>query len=147
MFFFTCHFIECRTTVELNCKHDFHYLKHTGHFNPGPHPSSVLPVFTVQRNRPSKATIPNDPRWRFSGSTEHNTQTQLYSFIIALSLHRSVLRRCKETHFQKSILERTAPDWQSRSFPTRWPGAETHNKQFISQFALACMDSYSPPPG
>lgn len=73
-FFFTCHFIECKITVELNCKDDFfHYLKHTGHFNPGPHPSSVLPVFTVQRNRPSKATIPNDPRRRFSGSnrTEH----------------------------------------------------------------------------
>lgn len=77
--------------MELKCKCSFYYLKHLGHLthvNPLSHPSSVLPVFTVHRNRPSKATIPNVPRWRFLGSnrTEHNTETNfnrcfdLYSF-------------------------------------------------------------------
>lgn len=82
MFFFF-YFIECGIRVELNWKHDFHYLKHIGHLNPGPHPSSVLPVFTVQMNRPRKASIPNEPRRRFSGSnrTEHNTQTHFTSCI------------------------------------------------------------------
>lgn len=85
MFYFLLygHFIECGTRVELNWKHDFHYLKHIGHLNPGPHPSSVLPVFTVQMNRPRRASIPNEPRRRFSGSnrTEHNTQTHFTSCI------------------------------------------------------------------